>query len=190
MRVTGNGSKRSEARVHWQIPVGAASLCLALGGLGLLLNSGGGSLPKGIEPDAVAAALTEARPAPPSDHAYVLAPATAFATAEAQLTEEPTLEPTPESRVMAASSGGVRSLPPPPPAATPTPAPPTATATATAAVPTATVPTVEPTAVPSETPMPGVPAGPGPITTHEPGPGAVTGGGGLPGVTAGFIISR
>ncbi|MFN8507267.1 MAG: hypothetical protein U0547_06855 [Dehalococcoidia bacterium] len=187
--MTGNGSKRSEARVRWQVPVGAASLCLALGGLGLLLNSGGGSLPKGIEPDAVAAALTEARTVPANDHAYVLAPSTAFPSAEAQLTEEPTLEPTPESRVMAASSGGVRSLPPPPPTATPTPVPPTPTPTTPTAVPTATVPTVEPTAAPSTTPDAGTPPGPGPITTHEPGPGGIIGGGPT-GVSAGGIIIR
>jgi len=188
MRVTGNGSKRSEARVRWQVPVGAASLCLALGGLGLLLNSGGGSLPRVIEPDAVAAALTEARTVPAGEQAYVLAPSTAFPSAEAQLTEEPTPEPTPESRVMAASSGGVRSLPPPPPTATPTPVPPTATATPPTAVPTPTVPTVEPTAAPSETPMPGVPAGPGPINTNEPGPGGIIGGG-LPGLAPGSVLT-
>lgn len=183
MRVTGDGSKRSEARVRWQIPVGAASLCLALGGLGLLFSSGGGSLPRVIEPDAVAAALTDARATVPAAdrEAYVLAPATSEPAIEADLTQEPTPEPTPESRVFAASNSGIRTLPPPPPVATPTPAPPTPTPTQPP-LPTATVPTVEPTAAPSETAVPpGSLPGPSKIDTNEPG---VTGLGHSGGISA------
>lgn len=167
--------------MRWQIPVGAASLCLALGGVGLLFNSGGGSLPAGIQSEAVAAALTEARSTASisARDAYVMELPVFEPSATVLLDETPTPEPTAETRVLAASSSGVRSLPPPPPpTATPTPSPtiaPTLTPTATA-TPTRTA-TVEPTAPAAETPAPGTLGGPDGIHTNEPKTPPLVGGG-------------
>lgn len=151
---------------HWQVPLGAAALCLAVGTAGLLATARGHATFPQVATLAVADELVlqpramESVPAPElPEFAEALAPAaTAVVSVEPPQAEQPAPVVTPErATVRAANAGSVAELPTPTPAlATPTPSP-AATAIATPEVPAAPITTPALPPAPTRGPLPPTP---------------------------------